>query len=62
MRRTRGLVRWLMVVGAAGFVPAFILDCDKAALNFQRGMLEQLGENAADLVFEQVQAAGEEEA
>jgi len=44
----------LLVVGAAGVLPAFILDCDKAALNFQRGFLQGLGEDVADLVISQM--------
>ena len=47
-------LRWLLVVGAAGVLPAFILDCDKAALNFQRGFLQGLGEDVADLVISQM--------
>ena len=53
-RRTRW-VRWFTLLSIAGMLPAFVLRCDKAALNFQRGFLQGLGEDAADLV---VQFAG----
>jgi len=48
------MVRWLVVVASAGILPAFILRCDKAALNFQRGLFEGLGEEVAVWVLEQV--------
>ena len=58
-RRTR-FVRWLIVVGTASILPAFILKCDKAALNFQRGLLQGLGDDVAGLLLTQVVADGEE--
>ena len=58
MTRSR-VVRWLMVVGTAGVLPAFIMNCDKAALNFQRGLLQGLGEDVGDLILMQL-PAGEE--
>lgn len=57
-RRTR-LVRWLAVGLASGALPAFILNCDKAALNFQRGLLQGLGEDVGDLLL--LQATGQDE-
>ena len=61
MNRGASWLRWLMIVGVAGFVPAFILRCDKAALNFERGFLQGLGEDVADLVLEQVPMDADEE-
>ena len=61
MNRGASWLRWLMIVGVAGFLPAFILNCDKAALNLQRGFLLGLGEDVAGLVMEQVQIDGDEE-
>lgn len=60
MKRPTRLLRWLMVVGAAGALPAFILNCDKAALNFQRGFLLGLGEDVADLVLAQAATDSED--
>ena len=53
MRRRTHMVRWLMVVAASGVLPAFVLRCDKAALNFQRGLLQGLGEDVGDLIVQQ---------
>ena len=36
-------VRWVFVVAAAGVAPALVMRCDKAALNFQRGLFQGLG-------------------
>ena len=62
MKRGTRLVRWLMIVSAAGIMPAFILRCDKAALNFQRGLMQGLGEDVAELLLTQwgpgIQEAG----
>lgn len=52
MKRTGRFVRWMMIVGASGVLPAFVMRCDKAALNFQRGLFQELGEQAAGLVFD----------
>ena len=35
-------IRWVLVA-AAGVAPAFVMRCDKAALNFQRGLFQGLG-------------------
>ena len=53
MRRRTRMVRWLMVVAASGVLPAFVMRCDKAALNFQRGLLQGLGEDIGDLIVQQ---------
>ncbi len=41
--RFRRTVRRLLLVGAAGLLPAFLMRCDKAALNLQEGFFEGLG-------------------
>ena len=46
-----------MIVAASGVLPAFILQCDKAALNFQRGLLRGLGEDVGTLILDSVTAA-----
>lgn len=51
-RRARAL-RWLAIIGVAGFQWAFVLRCDKAALNFQRAFFQGLGEDTADIVLAQ---------
>ena len=60
MKRSTRLVRWLMIVSAAGIMPAFILRCDKAALNFQRGLMQGLGEDVAELLLTQWGTANQE--
>ncbi len=50
--RTR-FARWVMLVASAGILPAVVMRCDKAALNFQRGLYEGLGHSLSALVFEQ---------
>jgi len=42
----------MMIVGASGVMPAFIMRCDKAALNFQRGLFFEFGMQTADWVFD----------
>ncbi|UCF32746.1 MAG: hypothetical protein JSV78_10475 [Phycisphaerales bacterium] len=61
MKRTSRVFRWLLVVGAFGVLPTAIMRCDKAALNFQRGFYEGLGENLSDLVSSQVEPAASQE-
>lgn len=51
MRRPSRLARWFLVVSVVGCLPAFILRCDKAALNFQRGLLQGLGEDVGDILL-----------
>ena len=53
MKRSSRFLRWLLIVGAAGVLPAFVMRCDKAALNFQRGLFEGLGENVGELILSQ---------
>ena len=57
MKRTSRFVRWVMVVCAAGVLPAAIMRCDKAALNFQRGLYESLGDDVGSLLISQVPTA-----
>ena len=52
MKCTGRFVRWMMIVGASGIMPAFILRCDKAALNFQRSFWQELGLQTANLVLD----------
>ena len=59
MNRSSRVFRWLMVVASAGILPAFVLRCDKAALNFQRGLFYGLGEDVAGWVLEQVPLDGD---
>ncbi len=61
MSRCQRMLRWLMVVSVAGVLPAFVLRCDKAALNFQRGLMQGLGEDVGDLIIEQAGVTGEEQ-
>ncbi len=49
LRRPLG---WIAVL-AAGMLPAFVMRCDKAALNLQRGFYEGLGENLSEILLEQ---------
>ena len=53
MKCTGRFVRWMMIVGASGVMPAFVMRCDKAALNLQRAFWEELGVNVAGLVVDQ---------
>ncbi|MCP4248710.1 MAG: hypothetical protein GY778_16825 [bacterium] len=39
-----------MIVGASGVLPAFVMRCDKAALNFQKGLTQGLGFEASELI------------
>lgn len=48
-RRTRWIGR-LFLICSAGILPGFVMRCDKAALNFQRGLFEGLGYDVASLV------------
>ena len=54
MNRPARFLRWIVVVCSAGVLPAFILDCDKALLIFQRGLVQSLGEDVGDLLFSQL--------
>ncbi len=44
--------RWLLLVAMSGFLPAFILKCDKAFLNLQRGFFQGLGDSFSDLLID----------
>jgi len=48
MRRYYYKLVTLLLMG--GFLPAFFLQCDKAALNFQRGFWQGLGDCVSDLL------------
>jgi hypothetical protein len=54
MTRPNRLVRWVVIVASTGVLPGFILRCDKAALNFQRGLTQGLGEEVADWLMTQI--------
>ena len=47
---TSRTVRWAMVVGASGVLPAFVMRCDKATLNFQKGLTQGLGFEVSELI------------
>lgn len=53
MSHRNRLFRWLMLVGTAGMLPAFLLNCDSAALNFQRGLMQGLGDGIGDFLLNQ---------
>lgn len=50
--RFERVVRWVFVVAAAGVAPAFVMRCDKAALNFQRGLFQGLGLSVSDALVD----------
>ena len=52
LSRFERAVRWAFVVAAAGVVPAFVMRCDKAALNFQRGLYQGLGLSLSETFVE----------
>ncbi len=45
-------LRWMLLVAMSGFLPAFLLQCDKAALNLQRGFWQGLGDSFSDLLVD----------
>ena len=49
---TSRTVRWVMVVGASGVLPAFVMRCDKATLNFQKGLTQGLGFEVSELIVD----------
>lgn len=60
MRRLGRKFAWLVLT--IGLLPAWVLQCDKAALNFQRGFWYGLGWNASDSVadtFRGIRLGGE---
>ena len=60
MNRRGRIMRWLVIVGMSGILPAFIMRCDKASLNFQRGLFQGLGEEVGDLLVTQFPAGVQE--
>jgi len=42
----------MLLVAMSGFLPAFLLQCDKAALNLQRGFWQGLGDSFSDLLVD----------
>ena len=52
MRKRNRLFRWL-VVCAVGVLPGFVMRCDKAALNLQRGFMQGLGVSLSDALVDQ---------
>lgn len=59
MNRRSRVVRWLMIIGVSGIMPAVIMRCDKAALNFQRGLFIGLGEDVGSLLINQFPVDGD---
>ncbi len=49
---TSRTARWAMVVGASGVLPAFVMRCDKATLNFQKGLTQGLGFEVSELIVD----------
>ena len=45
-------VRWVFIVAAAGVMPAFVMRCDKAALNFQRALYSGLGAGLSQAILD----------
>jgi len=45
-------IRWVFVVAAAGVAPAFLMRCDKAVLNAQRGFFQGLGLSVSDALVD----------
>ena len=54
------MMRWLVIVGMSGILPGFVMRCDKAALNFQRALFEELGVQASGLLVNQFPADGDQ--
>ena len=46
------VMRWTILVGMSGFLPVFLLRCDKAFLNLQRGFFQGLGDSFSDLLVD----------
>jgi hypothetical protein len=44
----------MLLISSAVILPAFVLRCDRAALNFQRGLYQALGAEVAGLLADQV--------
>lgn len=54
MNMQRRMWRWVVVVCSAGLLPVVVMRCDKAALNFQRGLFWGMGEQVSALLVDQV--------
>ena len=50
MRKLRS--KLIALVLASAMFPAFLLNCDKAALNLQRGFWLGLGDSVSDLLID----------
>jgi|GEM_PF-2236091 len=59
MNRRSRVVRWLVILGMSGILPAFFMRCDKAALNFQRGLFIGLGADVGNLLINQFPVDGD---
>jgi hypothetical protein len=46
--------RWATVVGASGLLPTTVMRCDKAALNFQRGLTQGLGHQFSEVLADEL--------
>ena len=44
--------RWMMVFAISGILPAVFMRCDKAALNFQRGLFTGLGVGVSQVLVD----------
>ena len=53
MKRKTRIVRWVMIACSVGVLPAVIMRCDKAALNFQRGLLQGAGASLGDTLVQE---------
>ena len=47
-----------MLLSVAGVMPAFVMRCDKAALNVQRGFFFGLGEQVSEMLLTAVEVEG----
>ncbi len=56
--RSSRVARWLILMGMCGLLPAFFLQCDKAALNLQRGFFWGLGQDLSGLAINQIPGVG----
>lgn len=52
-------VRWVFIVAAAGVLPAFVMRCDKAALNFQRALYLGLGAGLSQVIVDNLDVTTE---
>lgn len=54
MKMQQRMWRWMVVVCSAGLLPVVVMRCDKAALNFQRGLFHGLGQEVSTYLVDQV--------